>query len=302
MRWTVAGFACLMVGSLAACGSVPTSEFTSGGPQFAHTPDLTGRPDLIVDRPSLATSWVIYNETFSPTACDVIEGDVTPGDARTLRLTVNTPNIGNADVFVGDPNVHIDPNGDGDFSDSDGLFELATCHRHYHFRHYATYDLIPILPDGSLGVPVASAKRGFCMIDVAPYNSSAGSPKSWVYRSCGRVGIPGNQGISTGWADQYYKWLQGQYFVITELDPGPYLIRIHVNPPFTALPGEPCPVTDPAGFCHQLVESDYSNNVAEVQITIPATRPGKTGFGPGAGEELPSNKDTLIDDEKRASK
>jgi hypothetical protein len=269
---------------------------------LAHTP-TPGVPDIIVDQPTLATSWVIYDETLSPTSCDVIEGDVPAGDHRTLRITVNTPNIGKGDLAVGDPNVHIDPNGDGDISDSDGLFEVATCHNHFHFRHYATYELFPVNADGSLGNVILSAKRGFCMIDVAPYNTPSGQqPTSWVYRSCGRIGIPGNQGISVGWADQYYKWLQGQYFVIdpSDVPPGAYLIRIYVNPPFTQVGTEPCPVKDAQGFCHQFVESNYSNNIAEIRITIP-NRTGKTGYGPGGGQNLPSNVNA-IDDEKRPTK
>ncbi|HEU5217482.1 MAG TPA: lysyl oxidase family protein [Gemmatimonadales bacterium] len=292
-----------LLSALAACDTTQPREPTApGGPLFAHEP-TPGVPDIIVDQPTLAQSWVIYDETLSPTACDVIEGDVPAGDHRTLRITVNTPNIGTGDLSVGDPNIHADPNGDGDLSDSDGLFELATCHHHYHFRHYATYELFPINEDGSLGSVILSAKRGFCMIDVAPYNTPGGlQPTSWVYRSCGRIGVPGNQGISIGWADQYYKWLQGQYFVIDPetVPPGPYLIRIHVNPPFTAGNHEPCPVQDSDGFCHQFQESDYGNNVAEIRITIP-DRTGKTGYGPGGGQNLPASVNS-IDDEKRPSK
>jgi hypothetical protein len=281
--------------ALAAC--ITSDDPVVTAPQFSHDADLVGTPDLSVDQKTLATSWVVYQEFLAATSCDVIEGGVQPGDHKTLRFTVNTPNTGDADLFLGDPNVHFDPNGDGNPSDGDGLFELATCHNHYHFRHYATYELIPILPDGSEGAPVESAKRGFCMIDVAPFNTPGLQPKAWVYRSCGRIGIPGNQGIATGWADQYYKWLQGQYFVIDGLPAGPYLIRIHVNPPFVAAPGESCPHTDPAGFCHQLPESDYGNNVSEVLITIP-DRTGKTGYGPGGGNTPPANANA-IDDEKR---
>ncbi|MGH7713470.1 MAG: lysyl oxidase family protein [Gemmatimonadaceae bacterium] len=294
-------FACALV--LVGCVSSDNREVVAPESVLtAHTP-TPGVPDIIVDQPTLAHSWVIYDETFSPTACDVIEGDVQPGDHRTLRITVNTPNVGTGDLAIGDPNVHIDPNGDSDISDSDGLFEVATCHRHFHFRHYATYELFPINPNGSLGSAILSAKRGFCMIDVAPYNTPGGAqPKSWLFRSCGRIGIPGNQGISVGWADQYYKWLQGQYFVIDPagVPPGPYLIRIYVNPPFTPTAGEPCPVQDSQGFCHQFAESDYSNNIAEIQITIP-NRTGKTGYGPGGGQPLPSNVNA-IDDEKRPTK
>ncbi|MGH7560100.1 MAG: lysyl oxidase family protein [Gemmatimonadales bacterium] len=286
----------------AACGAPEPTATSTGSPQLAHVPDLTGLPDLIVDRATLATSWVIYEEFLSATACDVIEGDVTPGPHRTLRITVNTPNIGDADLFVGDPNAHWDPNGDGSGADSDGLFELASCHRHFHFRNYATYELFPVNADGSLGDVVESAKRGFCMIDVAPYQVPGLPPKAWVYRSCGAIGRRGNQGIATGWADQYFKWLQGQYFVIDGLPAGKYMIRIHVNPPFTPAGGEPCPHVDGDGFCHQLPESDFTNNVAEIFLQIPAGRPGKTGFGPGGGQELPPNKDALIDDEKRVTK
>lgn len=278
----------------------PSPEPAAGGLAAARgSSDLDGDPDLIVDGLALAASWVIYDETLSPTACDVIEGGVPPGDHRTLRITVNTPNIGDADVFVGDPNTHYDPNGDGSGADSDGLFELATCHRHFHFRNYATYELFPVLADGSLGPAIESAKRGFCMIDVQPYQTPNLPPKSWVYRSCGAVGVPGHQGIASGWGDQYFKWLQGQYFVVDGLPAGKYLIRVHVNPPFTAAASEPCPHTDPQGKCHMLREGNYGNNVAEVTITLPADRPGKKGWGPGGGHELPANKDQLIDDENR---
>lgn len=276
--------------ALCACGTSDNPAVTAPDrPLLAHVPDLVGTPDLSVDQKTLATSWVVYKESLDATDCDVIEGGVTPGDHKTLRFTVNTPNTGDADLFLGDPNEH--------FAAGDGLFELATCHNHFHFRHYATYELIPVLPDGSEGAPVESAKRGFCMIDVAPYNTPGLQPKAWVYRSCGRIGEPGNQGIATGWADQYYKWLQGQYFVIDGLPTGPYLIRIHVNPPFVAGPGETCPHTDLSGFCHQLPESDYGNNVAEVLITIP-DHTGKTGYGPGGGSAPPANANA-IDDEKR---
>lgn len=266
----------------------------TGSAVNAHDPDHDGTPDLIVDSPTLGSSWVVYNETVPP-GCTAEEGEVVPGDHRTLRFSVNTPNIGTADVYVGDPNKHFDPNGDGNPADGDGLFEYASCHAHYHFRHYATYELIPVNADGTLGQGIIAAKRGFCMIDITPYQNDNASPKAWVYRSCGRPAIggfpaiPGNQGISVGYADQYNKHLAGQFFVVDNLPGGRYLIRIHVNPPFTAQNGEPCPFKDPAGFCHMLEESNYSNNVGQVVITLPEGRAGKKGWGPGGGEELPSD-------------
>jgi hypothetical protein len=293
LRWT---FAAVTITTFVACNAPDaTTALTRVNNRLsAHDPDVSGKPDLIVDVPTLGSSWVIYNETIPP-GCTAEEGDVTPGDHRTLRFSVNTPNVGTADVVVGDPNEHFDPNGDGNPSDSDGLFEFATCHAHYHFRHYATYELLPIGADGSPGAPIIAAKRGFCMIDVVPYKSDASSPRAWVYRSCGRPaigglpGIAGNQGISTGWADQYFKHLAGQFFVVDDVPGGSYMIRIVVNPPFVAQSGEPCPHLDPAGLCHMLEESNYANNVGEVRITLPSVRPGKQGWGPGGGTELPAD-------------
>ena len=47
---------------------------------------------------------------------------------------------------------------------------------------------------------------------------------------------------------------------------------------------------DSAGFCHQLPELDYTNNVIEVPIFIPA-HPGRQGAGPLAG-----NKEAVVED------
>jgi hypothetical protein len=284
---------------LIGCAADSTSS-SRQSPNFSHDPDVTGLPDIVVDGPTLSHSWVVYNETFEPTACDVLESPpgegLTAGDHRTLRITVNTPNIGTADLHIGDPNAHVAAN--------DGLFEFATCHHHYHFRHYATYELIRLDENGNeIGSPVIAAKRGFCMIDVAPFNSAATPPKAWVYRSCGAVGRTGNQGIATGWADQYYKWLPGQFFVIDDLPPGPYKIRIHVNPGFVQGPNDPgCPALDSHGLCHQFAELNYDNNIAEVVITLPDGRPGKVGYGAGAGQQLPNNIHQLLDDENRPDK
>ena len=276
----------------AACSGADRSAVTAPArPQFAHVQDLVGTPDLIVDAKRLADSWVVYDETFSAVLCSVQEGGVSAGDHRVLRFTVTTPNIGDADVFLGDPNAHVAAN--------DGLYEFATCHNHYHFRHYATYELLSA--DGAR--TWRAAKRGFCMIDVTPWQSDGGV-SSWVYRSCGAIGIPGNQGISVGYADTYNKHLGGQYFVLDGGDgqdpiaPGDYIIRITVNPPFPPTPGDACPHLDPRGMCHQLLEGNYDNNTAEVRITIP-NRPGKTGFGPGADNQAGTE---LLDDENRPDK
>ncbi|HWP54647.1 MAG TPA: lysyl oxidase family protein [Pyrinomonadaceae bacterium] len=237
------------------------------------------KPDLIVDQKRLLQNWVVRDEKLPASFCSVEEGGITPGEHTLLRFTVSTPNIGTADVNLGDPNVH--------FANNDGLYEYATCHRHFHFRHYTLYELID-----ANGFVWRAAKRGFCMIDVEKYQAYPGPANNdRNYLACGapatstEPAIPGNQGISVGWADTYVWKLGGQYFVLDGGDgqpvvpPGDYTIRITVNPPFVAQNGEPCPNVDSNGFCHQLPELNYGNNVSEIQITIPA-HPGKQGVGP----------------------
>lgn len=239
---------------------------------------IANGPNLIVRSDILGSQWVVRDENISANACSAIEGEVTPGLRTLVRFTVMTPNIGNQDIFVGDPNDHV--------AAGDGLFEFASCHNHFHFRHYALYELV----DPRTGQVWRAAKRGFCMLDTDPNPASLGgvAPGPGKFRSCGAVGIPGNQGISAGWADTYRFTLAGQYFVLDGGDgqpvvpPGDYIIRITVNPPFVAQGGEACPNRDPQGFCHQLPETNYSDNVGTTTISI-AAHPGRKGLGPLAG-------------------
>src|SRR5215813_1767461 len=117
-----------------------------------NQPDLTGLPDLIVSQ-DLGKQWVVRVEDLPATFCSVEEGNVTPGTHTLVRFTVTTPNIGDGDLALGDPNAHI--------AAGDGLYEFATCHNHFHFRHYALYELV----DPATGFVWKAAKRGFCMID-----------------------------------------------------------------------------------------------------------------------------------------
>jgi Lysyl oxidase len=235
-------------------------------------------PDLIVDQASLRQHWIVRTEDLPASFCSVQEGGITPGEHQLVRFTVATPNIGDADLAVGDPNEHV----------NDGLFEFATCHNHFHFRHYALYELL----DARTGFVWRAAKRGFCMIDIEKFQGYTGvADNKRHFASCGAIGVPGNQGISKGWSDVYVWKLGGQYFVLDGGDgqppvpPGDYVIRITVNPPFVPAAGEPCPNLDPSGFCHTLPESDYSNNIAQVTITIPDHN-GRQSVGPLKNEPV----------------
>ena len=260
---------CLVLGTL-ALGSAATPQ------PAAALPDMVVRTDI------LQHQWVVRDERLDADACSVIEGGVSPGLRRLVRFTVTTANIGNEDIHIGDPLEH--------YAANDGLFELAICHQHFHFRNYALYQLI----DPQTGRVWKSAKAGFCMLDTDPNPASFGGspPHNPQYRSCGTLTEPGDQGITHGWSDTYRFFLGGQYFVLDGGDgqppvpPGEYIIRITANPPYRPRGNqEPCRVLDPAtGLCHNFAESNYTNNIGEVRITIPA-HPGRTGVGPLAGTE-----------------
>lgn len=262
----------------------PTAVPSSKEPRVGFTQnavDTSALPDLIVDSKSTQNNWVTRVEDFPADFCSVQEGGITPGTHTVIRFTVTTPNIGQGDVFVGSPLKHMDPNGDGDFSDADGLFEFATCHQHFHFQHYATYRLID-----SNGVEWKAAKRGFCMLDTDPYNLNQGDG-TWSYRNCGTSARDGFQGISNGWSDTYVFKLGGQYFVLDGGDgqpvvpPGVYTIQVEVNPAYPPPTGGVCPrVTDPlTGLCHQFAEASYSNNIGSATVII-TDHPGRSGYGP----------------------
>jgi hypothetical protein len=50
--------------------------------------------------------------------------------------------------------------------------------------------------------------------------------------------------------------------------PGQYLLRITANPPFRATGGEPCPFLDANHLCHMLPESNYTNNITQITVTL----------------------------------
>jgi hypothetical protein len=251
--------------------------------------DLEGSVDLIVDPKSTENHWRVKNEVISEGLCSAVEGGVTPGNRRLLRFTVTTPNIGDADNFIGNPREH--------FAADDGLFELDTCHGHFHFKNYATYKLIAEKPTGNETTPKVwrSAKRGFCMLDTDPYLPSLrDAPRN--YWSCGTQTIDGFQGISKGWNDTYLWYLGGQYFVLDGGDgqapvpAGRYYIEVEVNPAYP--PGKKgCPrVTDPAtGLCHQFAESDYANNTTRVLVYVAESGPS----GPEKNSKDPTEADDI---------
>jgi len=250
------GLALLLTGCIDRIDEGTISAASSSPPL-----DLDGTPDLLVREDILSKKWTLDTIDLAEGSCEQIEGNITPGTHQVVRFAVGTANIGDADLFIGDPN---DP------ANAD-LFEFAECHHHFHFRNYALYELV----DPASGTTWRAAKRGFCMIDIEKNPKELGAPdRPRVFDACGAVGVPGFQGISHGWTDTYGTYLPGQYFVLDGGDgqplvpPGTYQLRITANPPFKATGNEPCPHVDANKQCHMLPESNYDNNVTQVTVTL----------------------------------
>ncbi|MEZ6095796.1 MAG: lysyl oxidase family protein [Pirellulaceae bacterium] len=144
-------------------------------------------------------------------------------------------------------------NDDGTFQDRlAGEFTYHPSHGHIHFDGYAIYNLREKLPNGDMGDVVATGgKVSFCLIDIAQYDSSAGSSE---YHSCGQV-----QGVTAGWSDVYNRSLPDQWINITGVPDGDYFLEVIVDP------------------YDQLLEADETNNVTVIPVTIGGATGGTGG-------------------------
>jgi hypothetical protein len=185
-------------------------------------------PDLTVSAPALAVNAQIDN--INPDQCEIDEGCVTgPGQRKVLRFDVRIPNGGVSDLVLGNP----------DAGGPDSPFVYATCHKHFHFKNFARYELVD--PDGG-SLVVAGRKQAFCAMDSARVDTKAGHFPEY---DCTQ------QGIQIGWEDIYPAELPCQYIDITDVPSGTYHLQVHVNPD------------------HAITESDYSNNTSAVEVDIP---------------------------------
>ena len=177
--------------------------------RFACMPrDAMGRcpaADLFVDATQIEGMYSVEWRIFPEDDCAIVEGCVGgPGPRRLLRFSTWTPNTGDADMFLGVPDM------------SSSYFEYSSCHDHYHFNTYAEYELRNT--DGS--VAATGHKQAFCLLDFYQYPGT--DDRGAVY-DCGR------QGIQRGWQDVYGRDLDCQWVDVTDVAPGEYLLNIQIN-------------------------------------------------------------------------
>jgi hypothetical protein len=234
----------VLAASLAACSDPPAAGSPDGAlpgppdaamaPADAPPPPDAAPPDADPSLPNLrlmesriAPTVFLDEMNFTPSSCAVAEGCAYPGFRRMLRFDTVTENAGGSDMFVGEP---------GTFGGLEN-WEWSNCHGHYHFRAYATYELVDLAGNVVMSQdgPAVSRKQAFCLEDTDRIRSDAKPEQS---RFCGPGDQPnsnciyncGYQGISAGWADTYSSMLTCQWIDVCGVPEGDYHLRIRVNP------------------------------------------------------------------------
>uniref|UniRef100_A0A7N5JEF6 protein-lysine 6-oxidase n=1 Tax=Ailuropoda melanoleuca TaxID=9646 RepID=A0A7N5JEF6_AILME len=115
-------------------------------------------------------------------------------------------------------------------------WEWHSCHQHYHsMDEFSHYDLL----DAATGKKVAEGhKASFCLEDST---CDFGNLKRYACTSH-------TQGLSPGCYDTYNADIDCQWIDITDVQPGNYILKVHVNPKYIVL------------------ESDFTNNVVRCSI------------------------------------
>jgi len=194
-------------------------------------PDAVPGPDLTLNRARAIADISIEEKNFAADSCELDPDEAcigAPGDRRLLRFSVETPNIGQRDLFLGTPEP------------TSPLFQFSECHGHYHFNGYASYYLET--PEGTLVAP--GHKQAFCLLDWQRFDHDDPTVTDEAAYHCGL------QGIQRGWSDVYEARLSCQYVDITGIPDGDYVLRVDVNSEQT------------------LYEMSYANNTISLPVTI----------------------------------
>ena len=195
----------LLLMSLGPAAAIAQRTSVSGDvPIYANG----GKPDLTPDPKRFESQMEIVDRLFQAGDCELEEGTVGgTGYRRILRFDIVIINSGDGDLVVGNPTDPLNPYA--------SWFIFASCHHHYHIRDFSNYALLN--PDGSVAAP--GHKQAFCLEDLIKYSNDRPS----AGYTCA------NQGITSGWADWYFKQLSGQWIDITGVPQGDYIVRAEIN-------------------------------------------------------------------------
>jgi len=97
-------------------------------------------------------------------------------------------------------------------------------------------------------------KISFCLTDLATFDT-AYSPNQAYSCTFNSTTHAISQGIGSGHEDIYNRFLEGQVVGTDGLAPGTYWLEVEVNPMN-------------ASGQRTVIESDYSNNITRIQVTL----------------------------------
>jgi len=195
-------------------------------------------PDLVTDIPLMQHSLHLDDRALSYLYCSHEEGCLSPsadeadwpyGSRRLVRFSSRVWNRGKADFKP---------------AKTKNQWIWHQCHRHYHsMDEFTHYDILNL----NFSRVAEGHKASFCLED------SECSPGVEARFDCDSPS-GGEQGIAVGCADNYRYNIDCQWIDITDVKPGNYLLRVHVNP-------------------HKLVaESDFSNNQVYCNLQYDGSR------------------------------
>ncbi|EFB20255.1 hypothetical protein PANDA_012109 [Ailuropoda melanoleuca] len=198
-----------------------------------YRPNQNGRglPDLVPDPNYVQASTYVQRAHLYSLRCAAEEKclastaytpEATDYDVRVLlRFPQRVKNQGTADFLPNRPRH---------------TWEWHSCHQHYHsMDEFSHYDLL----DAATGKKVAEGhKASFCLEDST---CDFGNLKRYACTSH-------TQGLSPGCYDTYNADIDCQWIDITDVQPGNYILKVHVNPKYIVL------------------ESDFTNNVVRCSI------------------------------------
>ncbi|XP_004687655.1 PREDICTED: lysyl oxidase homolog 1 [Condylura cristata] len=203
----------------------------SVGSVYRPQQNARGLPDLIPDPNYVQASTYVQRAHLYSLRCAAEEKclastayapEATDYDVRVLlRFPQRVKNQGTADFLPNRPKH---------------TWEWHSCHQHYHsMDEFSHYDLL----DAATGKKVAEGhKASFCLEDST---CDFGNLKRYACTSH-------TQGLSPGCYDTYNADIDCQWIDITDVQPGNYILKVHVNPKYIVL------------------ESDFTNNVVRCNI------------------------------------
>ncbi|KAJ3096167.1 hypothetical protein HDU97_006173 [Phlyctochytrium planicorne] len=213
-----------------------TTTASTGKPSSSNLQKRQALPDFYPDSSYLAETLSLGYVNADEDPCLANEGCLNgPGIRRILRFGTKIHNIGPGDAILGQPPATIGP-------ENPPYWHWDTCHQHWHYTAYASYDLL-----SPLKTPlVKGSKSGFCLEDFQcpsnplPPPTSIPQPPPTILN----LRTPPQktyqcsyQGITSGCADVYDDSLPCQWIDVTEFVASPafnvsetYWLRVAVNP------------------------------------------------------------------------